>query len=174
MNTISTGPAEGARIVSFRSYLESNPDKATSTDSAAVATLDDDFRCRVVGSGTEVETDMPANLGGVGTAPSPGWYLRAAAASCCATAIALRAAESGIALARLEVTATSTSDSRGMFGVGDARPGPLSFALHVSIDAPDAEAHAIASLVDYASTHAPVGDALQFATPIEIVLDLAD
>src|SRR5215472_7071597 len=57
-------------------------------------------------------TDMPAAVGGGGSAPTPGWLLRPAHPSCDATMIAMRAAEFTITLHRLEVTVGSPSDDR--------------------------------------------------------------
>ncbi len=59
------------------------------------------------------------------SAPSPGWLLRAAEASCVATLITMRAAMLGIDLDTLEVTVDSVSDDRGLLGVDDTVPaGP--------------------------------------------------
>ena len=58
------------------------------------------------GNGTEVSSDMPAELGGSGDRITPGWLFRAGLASCAATTIALAAIEQGIALSHLEVLAT--------------------------------------------------------------------
>jgi uncharacterized OsmC-like protein len=56
---------------------------------------------------------MVPSVGGTATAPSPGWLLRPAEASCVVTLIAMRAAMSRIALDTLEVTGDSESDDRG-------------------------------------------------------------
>ena len=41
---------------------------------------------------------MPTSVGGSNSSVSPGWYLRAAEASCVATMIAMRAAHQGVDL----------------------------------------------------------------------------
>jgi len=115
---------------------------------------------------------MPNVLGGLELAPSPGWFMRAAIASCCATAIAMRAAELDIALSHLEVDAESTSDSRGLLGMGDVPAGPLQVTLSITISAPDATTAEITGLIDYASSHAPVGDALVSSTQLETVVQI--
>ena len=81
---------------------------------------DGGLRCRVKGPSGELTTDMATALGGGGSAPSPGWLLRAALASCDATIVAMEAARAGIELTDLTVTVVSESDNRGVFGVGDA------------------------------------------------------
>ena len=59
---------------------------------------------------------MPVGVGGEASAPTPGWYVRTGVASCTATVIALRAAELGLQLDRVEVEVRSRSDKRGMLG----------------------------------------------------------
>ncbi len=170
--SISTGPRNGSKIVSLRSYLASNPDKAVSEDSRATARLEDDFRCEVSGPYGSILTDMPKGLGGLEEAPSPGWFMRAAISSCCATAIAMRSAELDIELAHLEVDAESTSDGRGLLGMGEMRPGPLQLTLSVTISAPHATTAEITKLIEYATDHAPVSDALASVTSIETVVNV--
>ncbi len=70
------------------SYLGEHPDEAGYTDSVAVAVLERGLAVTVTGpDGASVRTDMPKSVGGSGAAPSPGWLLRAAQASCLATLI---------------------------------------------------------------------------------------
>ena len=96
-------------------YLAQHPDQARSTDSAAVATLVDGLIVRVTGpAGASITTDMAPSVGGTATAPSPGWLLRAAEASCVVTLIAMRAAMLVITLDTVEVTVDSESDDRGL------------------------------------------------------------
>src|SRR5437016_4147451 len=72
-------------VAAAKTYLEAHPDEARYRDSAAVARLIDGLRVEVTGTGGEsATTDMPAGIGGTASAPSPGWLLRAAIASCVA------------------------------------------------------------------------------------------
>ena len=88
-----------------RDHYRDHPDDARSTDSAATARLVDGLVVDVTGpSGSRVTTDMVPSVGGTATAPSPGWLLRAAEASCVVTLIAMRAAMLGISLRSVEVT----------------------------------------------------------------------
>lgn len=97
--------------------------QARSTDSAATATLVDRLVVRVTGPrGETITTDMVPSVGGTATAPSPGWLLRAAEASCVVTLIAMRAAVLGITLDELEVSVDSESDDRGLLGIDDDVP----------------------------------------------------
>jgi len=69
------------KIEAAVAYLTKNPDEARYTDSPAVATVADPqgLRVEVTGpDGARLSTDMPASVGGSNSAPSPGWFLRAA------------------------------------------------------------------------------------------------
>lgn len=117
-------------------------------------------------SGAEIATDMPEAIGGDDTAPTPGWLLRTALASCAVTRIAMEAAARGIVLGTLEAHATSRSDLRGLVGVaapdGSRVPvGPLSMGLHVRISAPGVDAETLRALVVEMSGCSPVTCAIE-------------
>lgn len=139
-------------------YLAQNPEKSRAKSPAATASLLDGLRCEIAGSAGELlHTDMPPGVGGLASAPNPGWLMRAALASCNATCIALRAAKLGVALTRLEVTVTSESDVRGMLGVDESVPaGLLDLCVQVQIAA-DCPPDTLEELVRWACAHSPVG-----------------
>jgi uncharacterized OsmC-like protein len=124
-------------IENAKKHLSEHPAEARSTDRPATAVIEHGLRCRVDGpEGVLAVTDMPASVGGEDSAPTPGWLARAAQASCDATVIAMRAAELGIGVQRLEVTVDSESDDRGLLGLDEATPaGPLSSRIRVRIAA---------------------------------------
>jgi uncharacterized OsmC-like protein len=155
-------------------YLATHRDEARYTDSPATARLSDGggLKVHVEGpNGAQIDTDMPTSVGGTNTTASPGWYLRAAEASCVATMIAMRAAHLGITLTHLEVTVKSESDDWGILGVGDAKgekvdAGPQSTSVKVTLAA---EAGTdIEALVSWAVDHCPVTDAVRRAVPMTI------
>src|SRR5438067_4411819 len=160
----------GESIQRARTALASKPDAGPAPDRPASAVVEDGLRCRVEGpEGWAVVTDMPGAVGGGASAPTPGWVMRAAWASCAATAIAMRAAELDISLTRLEVTAESESDMRGLLGVGNGvPPGPESGRLKVEIASDEADERQLHELVAYADGHSPVADALRRAIPVEL------
>lgn len=149
-------------------YLAQHPEQARSTDSAAAATLVDGLLVRVTGpSGATITTDMVPSVGGTATAPSPGWLLRAAEASCVVTLIALRAAMLGIALEILEVTVDSESDDRGLLGIDDNVPaGPLSGRVTVRLTAPGVDPTTLEEMALWGVKHCPVCDALERPVPV--------
>lgn len=129
-------------------------------------------------NGTRFATDLPTEVGGGGTAVTPGWLLRAGLASCVTTRIAMAAAVEGIELTALEVVATSQSDTRGLLGMADAdgqpvSAGPLELQLHVKVTAADGTcAERLRSLVDRSHGLSPVSCAVQEDTPIELLIEV--
>jgi uncharacterized OsmC-like protein len=162
-------------IEAATTYLTENPADARSTDSAATATVVDGLVVRVSGpDGAEVTTDMVPSVGGAGSAPSPGWLLRAAEASCVATLITMRAAVLGITLETLEVTVDSESDDRGLLGIADDVPaGPLRGRVAVRLRAEGVDPATLDELAHWGVHHCPVCDALERAVPIDVVVTTA-
>jgi uncharacterized OsmC-like protein len=114
---------------------------------------------------------MPAGIGGGATAPSPGWLMRAAAASCVASLIAIRAAATGTVVGAIEVTVDSESDDRGILGLDAAiDAGALSMKIVVSIGGIDAGSEGARELVDWAVEHCPVTDTIARAVPLDVEL----
>ena len=124
----------------------------------------------VTGTGGErITTDMPTGIGGAASAPSPGWMLRAAAASCVASLIAIRAAATQAEIRSIDVEVDSESDDRGILGLDASIPaGALSTRVAVSIDAPGLDSPAKESLVAWAVEHCPVTDTIRRAVPVSI------
>lgn len=156
-------------------YLTEHPDEARYRDSYARATLGSDLQVSVVGpAGESLTTDMPPGIGGSASAPSPGWYLRAAAASCVAALVAIRAAATGIVLEAVDVTVDSESDDRGILGLDPAiDAGALSMRVVLAIRAPGRPADELDELARWAVRHCPVTDSVSRAVPIEIELRTA-
>jgi uncharacterized OsmC-like protein len=155
-------------IAAASQYLTDHPEEAHYTDSLARATLQAGLHVSVRGEGgEELTTDMPASIGGAGSAPSPGWYLRAAEAACVATLIGMRAAQLGIETGRVEVAVSSESDDRGILGLEDDVPaGPLGTSIKVRFSGAKVDHNALSDLADWAVAHCPVVDAVMRAVPV--------
>jgi len=160
----------GDAVARARAYLTDHPDEARYRDSAATAVLKSGLRVEVRGPGGEaIATDMPAGIGGSATAPSPGWLMRAAAASCVASLIAIRASSTGVEIGRIEVTVDSESDDRGILGLDDTIPaGALSVSIEAAVEGSDRDR--IVDVVDWAIAHCPVTDTIARAVPIKVVV----
>jgi uncharacterized OsmC-like protein len=157
-------------VASASAYLGAHPDEARYRDSFAHARLDAGLAVTVTGPGGEsLRTDMPTGIGGTASAPSPGWILRAAAASCVASLIAIRAAETGIDLTSIDVDVDSESDDRGILGLDPTIPaGPLSMKVVVAIVTRTASRNDVAALASWAIEHCPVTDAIARTVPLEL------
>ena len=157
-------------------YLTKNPEEAKYTDSAATARRSnpDGLAFDVSGpDGAWMSTDMPTSVGGSNNSPSPGWYLRAAEASCVATLIAMRAARQELVLDELEVTVDSESNDFGILGIGDDVPaGPLSTRVRVHIGSSSTNDEALLrEIVAWAVKHCPVTDAVARAIPLTVEVE---
>jgi uncharacterized OsmC-like protein len=149
-------------------YLSEHPADARATDSVATARMVDGLIAEVTGpDGASIRTDMVPSVGGTAAAPSPGWLLRAAEASCVATLITMRAAALGIELDDLEVTVDSESDDRGILGLDPSVPaGPLTGRVAVRLTAAGVDPATLEAIAHWGVKHCPVCDALERAVPI--------
>ncbi len=129
--------------------------------------------------GVGIGTDMPAELGGGGALPSPGWYFRAGIAACATTAIAMVAAEEGIVLDHLEVEVGSRSDARGLLGMRDADgrqvgAGPVAMHIEVCLGATGAEDARLRHLVEAALKRSPMQGALSGCTALTVAVGVGE
>lgn len=168
-------PEIRAAIAAATEYLTANPEQARSTDSRATATIIDGLVSQVSGpSGETIRTDMVRSVGGSASAPSPGWLLRAAEASCVATLIAMRAAMLDIKLDVLEVEVDSESDDRGLLAIDDSVPaGPLSGRVAIRIAAAGVEPAMLEQIAHWGVEHCPVCDAVERAVPVRTEVEIA-
>ena len=151
-------------------YLTEHPDEARYTDSLATARVEAGLRISVEGpNGERLATDMPAAVGGSGSAPSPGWFLRAAVAACAASLATMRAAQLGIAEFACEVDVDSESDDRGILGLDASTPaGPLSMRIAFRMSAGDIGLDRLEEVAVWAVDHCPVSDAMRRGVPVHI------
>lgn len=168
----------GAAVRRARTVLERRPDMGLHDDAPATARWESGTR--IVAShanGTQVVTDMPAELGGAGDRVTPGWMFRAGFASCAATSIAIHAAEEGIELTALEVVAGSRSDTRGLLGMSEPSgervyAGPGDVRLRVRIAARGARPARLHALVERSLRCSPIPNAVERALPVAIAIDV--
>ena len=159
--------------------LRRRPDMGLHDDSPATARWRNSTRIRTSHeNGIEVTTDMPGELGGTGDQVTPGWLMRAGLAACTATRIAMGAAAAGIELTRLELRASSRSDTRGMLGMTEPdgtriSAGPRDVELHVTIAAHGVPAEQLRALVEESHRCSPVPCAIQEETPVGLHIEVA-
>lgn len=154
-------------IETASSYLRQHPDAAAGTDAAATAIREEGLRFRVEGPKGQLTSDMSESVGGGAAAPTPGWLLRAALASCDATLVAMEAARDDVELTDISVTVESESDFRGVLGVDRSiPPGPLAVRVRIELAAPDATEDQLREIVQRAEARSPVRDALVRKVPM--------
>ena len=162
----------GEAVARAGAYLTDHPDEARYRDSAATARLGPGLRVEVTGpAGEQLATDMPRGIGGRASVPSPGWFFRAAAASCVASLVGIRAATLGVELAPgdVEVVVDSESDDRGILGLDDGiAAGALSMKVVVRISGTKLGSDARTALARWALDHCPVTDSAARPLPIEL------
>jgi organic hydroperoxide reductase OsmC/OhrA len=163
-----------AAMQRLESILKRRP--ATGIHDDAPATAQWQTGLRVVArhaNGSQVVTDMPAELGGSGDQVTPGWLFRAGLASCLVTRIAMGAATAGIELTLLDVSASSRSDARGLFGMADSSgepvgAGPRNVQLLVRISAPGVSAERLQALVEDSNRCSAISAAVRDAVPVAV------
>ena len=121
-----------------------------------------------------LKTDMPEQVGGSGTASTPGVLGRAALGSCLAISYMLWASKLDIKVDSLEVEVEADYDDGGLFGTSDSRPGYLEIRYTVRIKSP-ALAEDIENMLDLADKHSPYLDVFSGAQPcvrkVELITD---
>jgi uncharacterized OsmC-like protein len=161
-----------------RNVLSRHPDAGIHADEPAIARWGQGLRVICThANGTQIATDLPVEIGGTGDQVTPGWLMRAGLASCVATRIAVGAAAEGIGLTRLEVSATSTSDARGLFGMTTALGEPITAAprelrLEVRIGAPGVPRERLHAIIDESYHCSPVSAALVSAVPVALHIEI--
>lgn len=160
-------------IESAGAYLTAHRDEARYTDSVARARVEQGLRIRVEGPAGEVlTTDMPGGVGGTGSAPSPGWYLRAAVAACVTSVAVMRAAQLGIEGFTCEVEVDSESDDYGILGLDPSVPaGPLTLRINLQVSADGNGSELGTEVAQWAIDHCPVSDAVRRAVPTRIEIN---
>ncbi|SRR5258706_8615250 len=154
-------PAIREAIEKLSATFSAEPAKARAKNAPATARLNEGLQFEVTGPyNARIVTDMPPAMGGAATGPNPGWFLRAALASCTATAIAMRAAKLGIKLDTLELTVESESDARGLLGLGDVSAALGAVRTKVKIRG-SATPEVLRDLAAWGEAHSPVGCTLR-------------
>ena len=169
-----------AAVQRVESVLRRRPEAGINDDTPALARWDGGLKTVTThANGFQLQTDMPEEMGGRGQDVSPGWLIRAGLASCAATRIAMAAATEGIALNSLELTASSRSDARGIFGMTelDGSPvsaGPREVQLRVRICAPGVSKERLKLLVENSHRCSPVTCAMQEPIPVALHIEVED
>jgi uncharacterized OsmC-like protein len=101
--------------------------------------------------------DMPAQVGGSATGPTPGVYGRAAFGSCLAIGYMMHAAKLGVPITSLEIEVQADYDDGALFGVGTSPPGYSEVRYTVTVESPAPESD-ITRVLDEGDAHSPYLD----------------
>ncbi len=149
------------------------PELAVFPTPVTTARMLDGLRCDITGpDGEHAIADMKKALGGTESGPSPGWYLRAALASCTAIGIAMRAAQLGIALRELEVSVGARVDFRGWFGLADVSSALSDLHTQVKIGADGVSAQQLHKLVEWCDARSAVNATVRAGPKIDLDIEV--
>lgn len=113
--------------------------------------------CEIEEGPWKLVADMPTQIGGDATAPTPGVFGRAAFGSCLAIGYMLQAARLGVPIAALEVEVQADYDDGAMLGVSETPPGytEVRYTVTVESDAPEDD---VRRVIDEGDAHSPYLD----------------
>lgn len=133
--------------------LKEKPQKGHIT-AVTTARMEHGLRCVIEEGAWRLNADMPNQVGGDGSAPTPGVLGRGALASCIAICVQSWAANMDIALDAVEVEVQADFDARGELGIGDVPTGYSEVRYRVSIESP-APRDAVDALLDTVERYSP-------------------
>jgi uncharacterized OsmC-like protein len=160
-------------VKNVESYYRTEANPGPQADIPATAVVEEGLRCRIESpDGRAIFTDMPTDVGGSGSANSPGWHLRAALASCDATLLAIRAARAGVDLEHIEVRVEASSDGRGMFLDDGISAGSSDMCIYFRIESSSASREQIEALIAWVEEHSPVGTDVTRAVALRCEIEI--
>jgi len=116
------------------------------------------------------EAQAHAGVGGPGGAPCSGDLLLGALAACAQVTCQMVAAASGVPTERIEVTAEGELDLRGTLGIAaDVPVGFDTIRLRFAIDAPEASAEQLETLVEKTARYCVVLQTLREPPQVELI-----
>ena len=117
------------------------------------------------------KTDMPTQVGGNGSASSPGVLGRAAIGSCLAIGYMMWASKLDIVIDSLEVEIQADYDDGGLFGTSDSPPGYIEIKYLVKIKS-SASKQEIENVLNLGDQHSPYLDVFSRAQKCTRQLEL--
>ncbi len=105
------------------------------TESTCVTSgrIEDGLTCLVEQGRFATRIDMSRGMGGDATAPSPGFFGRAAVVGCVAIGVKMFAARSGLTFDAVDVSVEMDFDDSAIFGLGDRSAAPLETRISVEV-----------------------------------------
>jgi len=130
----------------------------------STTTVTNGLACHTQEGDWEIVTDMPEQIGGTNTGPTPGVLGRAALGSCLAGGFMLWASKLDVPIDNLEVEVQADSDDSGMFGINGAPAGytEMRYLMRIQSDASEAD---IQKVLDKVYKHDTYLDNFERAIP---------
>jgi uncharacterized OsmC-like protein len=155
MEKIKTAFERGARALTLRPSLGRSTGRS-------VTRVRDGLTCEIEEGPWRLVADMPEQLGGAASGPTPGVYGRAALGSCLAVGYVMRAAAMGIPIRSLEVEVQADYDDGVLLGVAEGPAGysEVRYLVTVETDAPEED---VVRWLDEADAHSPYLDVFRRA-----------
>ncbi|OUR90813.1 hypothetical protein A9Q87_12745 [Flavobacteriales bacterium 34_180_T64] len=123
----------------------------------SVTRITNGLSCEISEGDWKLHSDMPNQIGGNGSAPSPGVLGRAALGSCLATGYMLWASKLDVPIDKLEVCIEADYDDGALFASSNAFPGYSEVRYTVKIKSPRSLLE-IEKFLDKAEQHSPYLD----------------
>ena len=110
--------------------------------------------CEIEEGPWKLTADLPARLGGTGSAPTPGVFGRAAFGSGLAVGYMLHAAKLRVPIASLEVEVQADYDNGSLLGTSKTPPGYQEVRYTVTVESTAPE-HDVRRVIDEGDAHSP-------------------
>jgi uncharacterized OsmC-like protein len=130
----------------------------------SVTKITSGLSCEIKEGNWVLKTDMPEQVGGNTSAPTPGTFGRAALGACLASGYMMWASKLDIPIESLEIRIEADFDDGGMFGTSSSLPGYSEVRYHVKINSP-LSLYEIEKFLDKADKHSPYLDVFSRAQP---------
>lgn len=137
----------------------------------STARITNGLSCEISEGNWTLKTDMPTQIGGSASAPSPGVFGRAALGGCLATGYMMWASNLDIVIDSLEINIEVDFDDGGLFGTSDSLAGYSEVRYLVKIKSPHSH-NEIEDLLNIADSHSPYLDVFSRAQPCKRKLEL--
>ena len=128
--------------------IRADPARARSTITTS-GRVNEGLVCEVRQGKFRTVMDLGRAMGGDASAPSPGFFGRAAIAGCVAIAIKMLAAREGLHFIAVDVDVETDFDDAAIFGIGSTSAAPLDTRLTIAIETNEAETR-VSDVVDRA------------------------
>jgi uncharacterized OsmC-like protein len=113
--------------------------------------------CEITEGRWSLTADMPPQIGGSGSAPTPGVLGRAALGSCLAIGYMLHAAKLGVPITSIDIEVQADYDDGALLGVSESVPGYSEVRYVVTVESPASKGD-VERVIEEGDAHSPYLD----------------